>query len=174
MQRAALEPGGEAGEGPQGLRRQVREPTLVRAPPNLRPGLADFLVQDLRECCGMCAGSWCMSGSWRSASYGSAIRTTSRTCAAPTSVPPAFAAQGTRGSFDPDSFCCAGCAGARVHRYQRPDPEHSGVPTPLLPRGLLLLPRHAHVPRAPGRDRRGTAQIGRSFAELKKKLRRLP
>lgn len=28
-----------------------------------------------------------MSGSWRSASYGSAIRTTSRTCAAPTSVP---------------------------------------------------------------------------------------
>ena len=43
-------------------------------------------VQDLRECCGMGAGSWCMSGSWRSASCGSAIRTTSRTCAAPTSV----------------------------------------------------------------------------------------
>ena len=57
-----------------------------------------------------------MSGSWRSASCGSAIRTTSRTCAAPTSVPqpshipglepPAFA-QGTRGRVDPDSFCCA-------------------------------------------------------------------
>ena len=47
-----------------------------------------------------------MSGSWRSASCGSAIRTTSRTCAAPTSVSSLLRKRLVSAS-DPASFCCA-------------------------------------------------------------------